>query len=100
MPNEDIAASLGRKKRSNQRLVGFALETDDALAHATRKMEEKNLDLCVLNSLEDKGAGFGTTTNVATLVARGDKQITKRSLESKESLADAIANWLTKEILL
>lgn len=100
VPNEDIAASLGRKKRSNQRLVGFALETDDALAHATRKMEEKNLDLCVLNSLEDKGAGFGTTTNVATLVTHGDKQITKRSLESKESLADAIANWLTKEILL
>lgn len=99
VPNADIAATLGNKKRKGQLLVGFALETHDALQHASRKMEAKNLDLCVLNSLEDEGAGFGKPTNVATLVSRQAGAMAKRGQESKESLAEAIANWLTKHLL-
>lgn len=100
VPNADIAAALGKRKRTGQLLVGFALETHDALQHASQKMKSKNLDLCVLNSLEDKGAGFETSSNVATLVSRNADAIEKRGLESKESLAEAIANWLTKHLLL
>lgn len=98
-PNPDIAAALGKKKREKQILVGFALETDDALANAKRKMENKGLDLCVLNSLEDKGAGFETSTNVATLVSRHEERVIKRELESKEALADAIVDWVTKHLV-
>lgn len=100
VPNADIAATLGKSKRKEQLLVGFSLESHDALQHALRKMEMKNLDLCVVNSLEDKGAGFGTLTNVATLISRNANRVEKRNLESKESLAEAIANWLTKHLLL
>ena len=100
IPNADIAATLGKKKQPGQLLVGFALETHDALTHAAEKMEKKNLDLCVLNSLEDQGAGFETTTNVATLIGRDGSSASRRSLESKESLAEAIADWLTKRLSL
>ena len=100
IPNADIAATLGKKKQPGQLLVGFALETHDALTHAAEKMEKKNLDLCVLNSLEDQGAGFETSTNVATLMGRDGSSCSRRSLESKESLAEAIADWLTKRLSL
>lgn len=65
----DIAAALGQMKTSRQRLVGFALETSDGLASARRKLETKRLDFIVLNSLRDKGAGFGHDTNKVTLVS-------------------------------
>ncbi|MBP9480947.1 MAG: bifunctional phosphopantothenoylcysteine decarboxylase/phosphopantothenate--cysteine ligase CoaBC, partial [Parabacteroides sp.] len=58
VPNPDIAATLGKMKQPGQRLVGFALETSDEVAHATDKLKRKNLDFIVLNSLRDKGAGF------------------------------------------
>lgn len=67
-PTEDILAGLGAAKRRGQRLVGFALETDNELAHAKEKLVRKNLDLLVLNSLRDPGAGFGTDTNKVTLL--------------------------------
>jgi phosphopantothenoylcysteine decarboxylase/phosphopantothenate--cysteine ligase len=54
-------------------LVGFALETNDEIAHATQKLERKNLDLIVLNSLRDEGAGFGSDTNKITLIWRNNK---------------------------
>lgn len=69
--NPDIAATLGAMKRSNQRLVGFALETDDAVAHGRDKMARKNLDMIVVNSLADAGAGFGTDTNKITILTNG-----------------------------
>ncbi len=59
-PTRDIAAEMGRKKKKGQLLVGFALETDNELEHARQKLEKKNLDLVVLNSMQDRGAGFGT----------------------------------------
>ena len=65
--NPDIAATLGAQKRQGQILVGFALETDNEETNALEKLRRKNLDLIVLNSLNDKGAGFGTDTNRITI---------------------------------
>lgn len=67
-PTKDIAQGLGSMKRANQRLVGFALETNDELAHAREKLVRKNFDFIVLNSLNDKGAGFQHDTNKITIV--------------------------------
>src|SRR5690606_3739873 len=69
----DIAATLGKKKRKNQLLVGFALETENEKSNAGQKLEKKNLDFIVLNSLRDEGAGFGTDTNKITLIWPGNK---------------------------
>lgn len=66
--NPDIAATLGTRKRPGQLLIGFALETDNAQANASEKMSRKNLDMIILNSLADPGAGFGTDTNRITIL--------------------------------
>lgn len=68
--NPDILATLGSNKRDNQTLIGFALETNDEERHAKDKLERKNLDYIVLNSLRDKGAGFGVDTNKVTIIRR------------------------------
>ncbi len=67
-PTVDIAAELGKNKRADQLFVGFALETQEGVKHARGKLERKNFDMVVLNSLEDKGAGFGTETNKVTMI--------------------------------
>ncbi len=91
-PTEDIAASLGAIKRPDQRMVGFALETDDEFSNARGKLERKNLDFIVLNSLRDKGAGFGYDTNKVTLIdAEGS---TSLPLQSKRDVAKAIVSKL------
>ena len=69
-PTRDIAAEMGKRKRAGQIMVGFALETDHELEHARRKLEKKNMDLVVLNSMRDSGAGFETDTNRVTMVDR------------------------------
>ncbi len=66
--NPDIAATLGRQKHPGQILVGFALETDHEEANAKLKLDSKNLDMIVLNSLRDPQAGFGTDTNKITII--------------------------------
>lgn len=71
-PTNDILASLGKAKKQGQLLVGFALETENELANAQQKLRKKNLDMIVLNSLKDEGAGFGTNTNKITLLTRND----------------------------
>ena len=89
---QDIAAALGKTKTSRQRLIGFALETQNETANAQKKLTSKNLDLIVLNSLQDAGAGFGVDTNKVTLI---DK--TKESdlpLMSKQEVAHEIVNTL------
>ena len=78
--NPDILATLGSMKQPYQTLVGFALETDDELANAQRKLEKKNLDYIVLNSLRDEGAGFGVDTNRVTILARDGSQHTTPTL--------------------
>ena len=67
-PTQDIAKGLGEMKREDQRLVGFALETHDEVTHAQAKMQKKHFDFIVLNSLQDKGAGFQHDTNKVTII--------------------------------
>lgn len=88
-PTVDILAELGRRKSAKQILVGFALETDREIEHATSKLTRKNLDLIVLNSLRDAGAGFGHDTNQVTLI---DKQnnLVSFELKSKSEVAHDI----------
>ena len=93
-PNHDIAASLGAVKNDRQRLVGFALETDNAEEHARRKLEKKNLDFIVLNSLEDKGAGFACDTNKVTIIDMEKKE--EYPLKSKKDVAKDIVARLSK----
>jgi len=69
-PTRDIAGEMGKKKLAGQFFVGFALETDHEVEHAHSKMLKKNLDLILLNSLREKGAGFGTDTNKVTMIDR------------------------------
>ena len=69
----DIAATLGAMKKTSQRLIGFALETESEIEHAKGKLERKNMDMIVLNSLRDEGAGFATDTNKITLIWPNNK---------------------------
>ena len=82
----DIAASLGQRKRKNQIVVGFALETNDEMANAKSKLERKNFDFIVLNSMKDKGATFGYDTNKVTIISKGNK-IHNYELKSKDAVA-------------
>lgn len=85
----DILGTLGIRKTAKQTLIGFALETNNELAHAQDKLVRKNADFIVLNSMQDKGAGFGTDTNKVTILSRqGD--INTFELKSKEEVAKDI----------
>ena len=89
----DIAAALGQTKQAHQTLVGFALETHDEQANALRKLQSKNLDMIVLNSLQDQGAGFGVDTNKVTLLyADGTKK--DLPLLLKQEVADKIVDQI------
>lgn len=92
-PTEDILAWMGAHKTAGQVLVGFALETDNELEHARGKLMRKNLDLIVLNSLRDAGAGFGHDTNQVTLLAR-DTDPEALPLMSKAQVAQRILDRL------
>src|SRR5690606_23616617 len=89
---KDILASLGAEKKA-QFLVGFALETENEEANAKKKLEKKNLDLIVLNSLRDKGAGFQTDTNKVTLIAK-DNKVTPFDVKPKEEVAKDIFQYI------
>ena len=93
----DIAKELGSNKRQNQVLVGFALETENALENAKGKLSSKNLDFIVLNSLRDKGAGFQVPTNKITIIAQGNK-IKKFELKSKKDVAADIVDEVAELI--
>ena len=94
-PNPDIAADLGRRKQGAQWLVGFALETDHGLEHARAKLARKHLDLIVLNSLSDPGAGFNTDTNRVTLIAP-DAAPQALPLMAKTAVADALIDHIDR----
>ncbi len=87
----DIAASLGKEKRKNQLLVGFALETNNEKENASGKLKKKNFDFIVLNSLNDKGAGFKHDTNKISIIHQGNK-IIDFELKSKRAVAVDIVN--------
>ncbi|MCK9163027.1 MAG: bifunctional phosphopantothenoylcysteine decarboxylase/phosphopantothenate--cysteine ligase CoaBC [Bacteroidales bacterium] len=92
-PTVDILASLGKRKKSNQILIGFALETDNEKNNAIIKLKNKNLDFIVLNSLNDKGAGFDVPTNQITIIDK-NLNIEEYKLKSKEEVAIDIVNKL------
>lgn len=92
--NPDIAATVGQMKCPDQVVVGFALETEHEQENALRKLEKKNLDYIVLNSLRDAGAGFGTDTNKVTIYSRHDDPISL-PLMSKEAVAREILLHIT-----
>lgn len=93
---KDILKSLGEIK-TNQFLVGFALETNNELEHATGKLKSKNLDLIVLNSLQDKGAGFGVSTNKVTFITSSN-DIIEHQLKSKAEVAKDLMQQILKQL--
>lgn len=95
---KDILTSLGLEKK-NQFLIGFALETENEIENAKLKIQKKNLDLIVLNSLQDEGAGFGKATNKVTFI---DKNffVEQMELKSKEAVADDILSKIMKHFEL
>ena len=92
---KDILASLGKLKK-HQFLVGFALETNNEIENATGKLNRKNLDFIVLNSLQDKGAGFGKPTNKITIISK-NKSLKTFKLKSKAAVAQDIFNEIIKQ---
>ncbi|MCO6495434.1 MAG: bifunctional phosphopantothenoylcysteine decarboxylase/phosphopantothenate--cysteine ligase CoaBC [Bacteroidetes bacterium] len=95
IPNKDILFEMGKKKSKKQVLVGFALEDKNEVLNAKTKIEKKNLDYIVLNSLNDKGAGFGTDTNKVTLIDKKLKMI-ELPLASKTEIAKQLVELITK----
>ena len=87
----DIAASLGKIKRKNQLLIGFALETTNELENAKGKLQRKNFDFIVLNSLQEKGAGFQYDTNKVSIIFSDNKQL-NFELKTKVAVAADILN--------
>ncbi len=97
VPTGDIAAAIGQRRRPEGVLVGFALETDHEEDNALGKLRRKNLDMIVLNSMQDKGAGFGTDTNKVTVFYRdGHRQVLplKSKTEVASDIVDGIENLL------
>jgi len=91
----DIAAALGKQKKQGQIMAGFALETDNEEVNAQTKLIKKNLDLIVLNSMQDAGAGFGHDTNKVTIISKnGD--IVSYELKHKKSVAADIVNQIIR----
>ncbi|GGB98678.1 bifunctional phosphopantothenoylcysteine decarboxylase/phosphopantothenate--cysteine ligase CoaBC [Dyadobacter sediminis] len=94
----DIAGTLGKLKKENQLLIGFALETENELQYAMDKLDRKNFDYIILNSLNDPGAGFAHDTNKITVIDK-DKNVSRFNLKSKEDVARDIlhivlAKWM------
>ena len=99
VPNPDIAANLGKIKKEGQLLVGFALETNDEKQNAHAKLVKKNLDFIVLNSLNDRGAGFQTDTNKISIITANNKTI-DFELKSKSLVARDIVEQMILSLSL
>lgn len=97
-PTRDIAAALGAMKSGAQKLVGFALETTDEQTNARRKLEKKNLDFIVLNSLNDKGAGFAHDTNKITIISQKEEREfpLKQKAEVARDIIDSLCSLFEK----
>lgn len=97
-PTRDIAASLGEKKKNGQFVVGFALETEQEKDNALKKLDAKNFDLIVLNSLRDEGAGFGHDTNKISIIDR-EKNMVGFGLKNKKEVAEDIVNAIIERVV-
>ena len=97
-PTVDVLRTLGQNKKANQLLVGFALETDNELENAKKKIRSKNLDFVVLNSLRDKDAGFGVDTNKITIIDK-DENITAFPTKPKTEVAKDILATINAKLL-
>jgi phosphopantothenoylcysteine decarboxylase/phosphopantothenate--cysteine ligase len=93
----DIAASLGKLKHNGQVMIGFALETENEQSNALKKLESKNFDLIVLNSLNDSGAGFGHDTNKIAIIDRQQK-VRSFELKNKKEVANDIVSAIIEKI--
>ena len=94
---KDVLASLGKSKLDHQVLIGFALETHDELNHAQKKLDKKNLDFIVLNSMNDAGAGFAKDTNKVTIIEKNGKNHTfdtKSKKEVSKDIVNLLQNYL------
>ena len=94
----DIAQTLGKIKSAHQVITGFAMETENALANAQSKLERKNFDMIVLNSLNEKGAGFGHDTNKVTIIEREKEDYQEWPLKSKKEVANDIVKLITGKL--
>lgn len=92
-PNHDIAKELGRRKRPGQRLIGFALETDNEMSNAKEKLRRKNCDLIVLNSTRNKGTTFGTDDNQVKIISETD--VKEYGKKNKHEVASDIIDEMT-----
>lgn len=89
---EDILGFLGSHKREGQFLCGFSMETENMIENSRKKLEKKNLDLIVANNLKDQGAGFGTDTNIVTLLAK--KDTIQLPIMGKDEVADHLLTYI------
>jgi len=87
---DDILKYLGENKKEGQILIGFSMETNNVIENSKEKLKKKNLDMIVANNLKDKGAGFGTDTNLVTLITKNENK--QLPLMSKEKVGDEIFN--------
>ena len=94
----DIAQTLSKKKQPHQRTVGFALETENELEHAAAKLKKKHLDMIVLNSLNDPGAGFGYDTNQIKILTKNTSEVLSFPLKSKRSVAADIMQTIATQL--
>lgn len=94
--NVDIAATLGKQKRPDQFSVGFALETNDELENARKKLQKKNLNMVILNSLQDAGAGFKHDTNKISIIE--PEKVTSFSLKAKTAVAHDIVQTIIERL--
>jgi len=97
IPTRDILKSIGEQKRKNQILIGFALETDNEVENARKKLKQKKLDFIILNSLREKGAGFGLDTNKITILDKAGN-IRQGIVKTKQEIASDILDVITEKL--
>ena len=89
---EDILGYLGEHKQEGQFLCGFSMETEHMIENSRKKLEKKNLDLIVANNLKQSGAGFGTDTNIVTLLTK--EETIELPIMTKEEVADKLLDHI------
>ena len=94
---DDILKTIGDQKKDNQVVVGFALETENGLSNAKKKLHTKNIDIIVLNEMNESGVGFKTKTNKVTIITKND-EVTEFDLKPKNEVASDVLNKIYQYI--